>query len=161
MFSNPFVASLELLSKDQIGDMPGRDLRGRFFFLFLENSTPSWQRLRSKMPQERLTSKYLKFTPPNWMENYDWLIGYATWTRSYMTRIFQYINSSGVLYCNGMNPLQSDLIYIISLSGKLSSSIFLRLMTRWTVMTCLNISRYWDDVGDMISEFASPRYLRY
>ena len=32
MFSNPFVASLELLSKDQIGDMPGRDLRGRFFF---------------------------------------------------------------------------------------------------------------------------------
>jgi len=25
---------------------------------------------------ERLTSKYLKFTPPNWMENYDWLIGY-------------------------------------------------------------------------------------
>ena len=29
--------------------------------------------------EERLTSKYLKFTPPEWMERYDWLVGYATW----------------------------------------------------------------------------------
>lgn len=29
------------------------------------------------MSAERLTSKYLKFTPPEWMERYDWLIGYA------------------------------------------------------------------------------------
>ena len=158
-----------LLSKDQIG--------------VFENSTPSRQRSRSKMPQERLTSKYLKFTPPNWMENYDWLIGYATWTRSYMTRIFQYTNMSGVPCCNQrlfLVPLiggrwyimtqvavyttyiiyhlyianwvticylppikgtrnnqwlqrhESSSVrpYIISLSGKLSSSIFLRLMTR-------------------------------
>ncbi|CAK9106990.1 unnamed protein product [Durusdinium trenchii] len=25
---------------------------------------------------ERLTSKFLKFTPPRWMQRYDWLIGY-------------------------------------------------------------------------------------
>lgn len=35
----------------------------------LEDATPY-------VSGERLTSKYLKFTPPEWMERYDWLVGY-------------------------------------------------------------------------------------